>query len=1192
MKLKKIELFGFKSFADKTELCFESGVTAIVGPNGVGKSNIAEAIKWVLGEQNARELRGLKMEDVIFNGTETRSPLNFSEVSLAFQNKDKILPIDYDEVVIARRIFRTGESQYLLNKTPVRLKDINDLLIGTGVGLDSYSIIGQGKIDLILSSKPEDRRYIFEEAAGITKYKSKKQEALRKLQHTENNLLRVNDIIQEVSRQISSIQRLVRKAKKYKEKFEQLKEKQIKVSSYDLKKLKNILNSHLGESQEFKKKEKLFLEEIKKSDLLLLESKQKLSEIDENLNSLYSKKVNINAQIENARQQVNLNTERITELQRRKENSERQIQSTQIKLQELREQITKSREELAALKEDRLNKAEEKSQKEQQLKEIACEIENAEKNIKDCKGNIFEVSSLESRTKNELARISADEVNVKARLKRIKIEKEEVREELEKTREKLSHFDAKKEETSKEIYSLKKQEEQVFGNANSRKQALLEIKNQLEELNQKSIASQSKLEYLNDLKRKFEGYQNGVKAILMAKEQAKLPQDNIFGPIANLIEVERGYDLAIEVALGNMAQILIVHDESMLKECIDYLKTEAKGGATFICLDTVPDIKNSSDFNLKPLLNVVSYSSEFEKVIRFLFADIYLVENLETALKIRREARSKNFKLVTRNGDVVENNLVTCGIRQLQESSLIGRGVRIKILEEDINKYNYEKKNLGAAKQKEEEELENFEITSQELNSTIQQKEIGLANLSSGLKSIEEEKKRIDDEVSLLNLEITETEEEEIKLTTSRQRLRQEIEESGKSFFELKSTMTSKENLIKVKKEEREQLLIDTTQLKTELTSLTDLEINQNQTVKMLEDGSSEALALFNTQKQEIEDGVVRLKNLELDISKIKQNIERLEEDCQLASGEFKNVSALKENQLKNTSEIEALNASRQEEFEKIKNSMHNSQVKSTELNYQIQNLKERIFENYKVNLEEIKKEIEDGFDCERAKEEISQAKEKLDSMGTVNLVAIEEHRELQERFDFLNKQKEDLQEAKESLHKVIIKINKTTKKLFIETFAKIQVGFMEFFRLLFGGGKAELILSDESDVLESGIEINARPPGKKLQNISLLSGGEKALTAVALLFAVFKVKPSPFCILDEMDAPLDESNIDRFTKVLQDFLKTSQFIVITHNKKTIGMADVMYGVTMAEAGISKIVSVKFKDSDEDSDKVVEEAVV
>ncbi len=1187
MKLKKIELFGFKSFADKTELSFEAGVTTIVGPNGVGKSNIAEAIKWVLGEQNARELRGLKMEDVIFNGTQTRPPLNFSEVSLTFQNKDKILPVDYDEVVITRRVFRTGESQYLLNKTPVRLKDINDLLMGTGIGLDSYSIIGQGKIDLILSSKPEDRRCIFEEAAGITKYKSKKKEALRKLQHTENNLLRVNDIIQEVSRQISSIERQVKKAKKYKEKFEQLKEKQIKVNSHDLKKLKNILNSHLDEDQKFKENEKLFLEEIKKAELLLLESKQKLSEIDENLNTLYSKKVNINAQIESARQQVSLNTERITELQRRKENSEKQIQSTQIKLQELKEQIAKIREELAALKEDKLNKAEEKSQKEQYLKEITCEIENAEKNIKNCKENIFEVSSLESRTKNELAKISADEVNIKARLKRIRIEKEEVREELEKTREKLSHFSTEKEKTSNEISSLKKQGEQVLGNANLRKQALLEIKNRLEQLNQKFIASQSKLEYLNDLRRKFEGYQNGVKSILIAKEQAKLPQDDIFRPIASLIEVERGFEKAVEVALGEKAQILVVRDESALKKCIGYLKAEVKGDATFICLDTIPDIKSSSDFNLKPLLNVVSYSPEFEKAIGFLFADIYLVENLETALKVRQEARSKNFKLVTRNGDVVENSLVTCGVRQLQENSLIGRGVRIKILEEDISKCNHEKENMGVAKQKEEEELENFEITLQGLNFTIQRKEIDLANLSSGLSSIEEEKKRIDDEASLLNLEITETEEEEIKLTASKQRLEQEIEETNKSFFELESTMTSKEDLIKVKKEEREQLLIDITQLKTELTALTDLEINQNQTVKMIEDGSSEALALFNTQKQEIEDAEVRLKNLELDISKIKQNIEKLEEDYQLTSSEFKNASALKENQLKSINEVETISAGKQEELEKIKNTMHNSQVKSTELNYQIQNLKERIFENYKINLEEIKKEIEDDFDCERAKEEISQLKQKLDSMGAVNLVAIEEHRELQERFDFLNKQRQDLQEAKESLHKVIIKINKTTKKLFIETFAKIEVGFMEFFRLLFGGGKAELILSDESDVLESGIEINVRPPGKKSQNISLLSGGEKALTAVALLFAVFKVKPSPFCILDEMDAPLDESNVNRFTKVLQDFLKTSQFIVITHNKKTIGVADVMYGVTMEEAGVSKIVSVKFKDSD----KVVEEAV-
>jgi len=737
MNLKKIKLFGFKSFAEKTELSFESGVTAIVGPNGVGKSNIAEAIRWVLGEQNARELRGLKMEDVIFNGTQTRSPLNFSEVSLVFQNNKKILPVDYDEVVITRRIFRTGESQYLLNKTVVRLKDINDLLLGTGVGLDSYSIIGQGKIDLILSSKPEDRRYIFEEAAGITKYKSKKKEALRKLEHTENNLLRINDITKEVSRQISSIERQVKKAKKYQERFEQLKEKDLKVGTLLYKKLKNTLNLHSGEGEKFNENKKLLLEEIEKVNLLLSEGKQKSSEIEEKLNISFSRKVNIDAQIEGANQHTQLNIERISELQNRKENLEKQIQSTEIRLQEASEQTSKAKNELAALKKDELNKTETSSQKTQHLKDVSSEIEEMEKNIKNCKENIFEVSSLESRNNNELAKISAEETNIKSRFRRIKIEKEEIGESLKKIEENFSSINAKKDEKNQKTDSLKKQKDLALYNANLRAQALGEIKNQLTQLNQQAIAFQSKLEYLNDLKKKFEGYQNGVKSILMARDENQLPRDGIFGAIANLIEVERGREKAVAAALGEKAQILVVRDETTLNKCINYLKDNNKGKATFICLETISNTACLLNSELKPLLSAINCGAEFKNAVAFLFADTYLVKSMGDALDIRKKTIDEKIKLVSEDGDVIESNLITCGITNLQETSLIGRQAKIKILEENIIECNYEKENLNSAKEKEEMELKNFNITLENLDSTLRKEELALADLSSRLKAIE-----------------------------------------------------------------------------------------------------------------------------------------------------------------------------------------------------------------------------------------------------------------------------------------------------------------------------------------------------------------------------------------------------------------------------------------------------------------------
>lgn len=1199
MNLKRIELFGFKSFADKTELDFEGGVTVIVGPNGVGKSNIAEAIRWVLGEQSAKELRGDRMEDVIFSGTDTRPPLNFAEVSLTFSNKEKIFPIEYDEIAITRRVFRDGEGQYLLNKTVVRLKDINDLLMGSGIGVDSYSIIGQGKIDLVLSSRPEDRRYIFEEAAGITKYKSQKKEALRKLEYTENNLLRINDITKEVSRQISSIERQVKKANVYKQKFEELKGKELKTVFYSTRNLKNILNSHLEENQRLKEREELLVDEIGKTSFILQEARQKLSAAEEQMNKLYSKKVNIDAQLENANRHISLNSEWISEIVDRKQKVERQIQTTEIKLQELKEQIFRAKQELAVLTQEKTAKTKEINQKEERLVELDCEIVEAEKNTRESKEKIFEVSTCESRNKNELAKISADITNIKARLVRLKTDKDEVEKEAKEVEEKWFNCSKEREEKDKKIAWLKKQKEQAVYDVEYRNKSVEEIKEQLNQLNQNLAACRSKLDYLKDLKAKFEGYQHGVKSILMAKEQKSVPQMEVISSVANLIEVEPGYEKAVEAALGENIQIVIVSDYAALKKCIDYLKNNKMGDATFICMDAIKqnkDARHSNFVNLgfRSLIEVIRYNPEFKEVIAFLFKDVYLAEDLEVALAMRESINNTTVKLVTKNGDLVRENLITCRTHQLEESSLIGRDAKIRALEEELNKYECKAGVLREDGQKENGELKNLQNSLQQLEISLQEEGIGLANLSSLFASLEAEKKKIAEEISLLNAEIFEAEKEELELNKKREETEDQLTVIVKSSFEIKTVMVSGENYIKAKKEEREKLLVNITQLKTELSSLTDLEIGQSQTIKMLEENNEEQMALLDAQRQEIGDSKSRLEKLHLETERVKQNIEISQEEIKLITNELETVMRMKESQIKNIEEVENFISDKQKELESIRQKSHEVEVKGAELNYQIQGLKERMLENYKVNIEGSDITIEDDFDFEVAKREVEELKEKISSVGAVNLIAIEEDMELKERFDFLNKQRQDLEEAKESLRKAITKINKTTKDLFIETFTNIQQAFKEFYCMLFGGGEAELSLMDESDILESGIEITARPPGKKLQNISLLSGGEKALTAIALLFAIFKIKPSPFCLLDEIDAPLDESNIDRFAALLRDFLVTSQFIMITHNKKTIGMADVMYGVTMEEAGVSKIVSVKlspFSESVEPAEEIAKMTV-
>lgn len=1193
MRLKKIELFGFKSFADKTELYFEDGVTAIVGPNGVGKSNIAEAIKWVLGEQSARELRGLRMEDVIFNGTENRPPVNFSEVCLSFTNKEKKLPIDYDEVTVTRRVFRTGEGQYLLNKTPVRLKDITALFMGTGVGIDSYSIIGQGKIDLVLSSKPEERRYIFEEAAGITKYKSQKREALRKLEQTENNLLRAVDIIKEVSRQIGSIARQVKKAESYSKKFEELKEKELKLSCFTCNNLKESLDTIFAEEQKTREQEKFIFQEIEKTNQLFLEAKEKLFEIDEALNKLYSKKTDLEAQIKNANDRIVFDIERVNEISARWENLENIIQSTEIKLRELQEQIQKSKKELNNLHQDKVSKTEEMRQKEAALQEINGKISESEKNIKQHKEKIFETTASESKSKSELAKISADEANARARLRRLRTEKEEVEKHFVLIGEKLNAAANKKSERGARLDFLKKEREQALSNAAAHKKKVQELEQQNIGLNQKYISFQSKAEYLKDLQQRFEGYQDGVKSILIAKSQNQLPRDEIFDSIANLIEVEKEYERAVEAALGEKAQILAVKDDDVVKKCIEFLKSKELGSAAFISVDALMSVGETADaenLGLIALISVIKTKAGFERVIEHLFKNVFIIENIETAFLYQKKLKNENIKLVTREGDLVQRYLMAACAGRINEDSLIGREARINFMEKEAEGYKMQinqKENLLA---REKEQLNKLEKVLQKADAVIQEAEINLANASLNIKASEDEKKRIDGEISVLNAEISETEEEKNKIVMQRQQVEEQIIEINKSSFELNSFMNNSEDFIKGIKNEREDLLVKATRLKTELTALTDFEINQNQTIKMFENSENEQKDLLLAQKLEIENSKKKIEKLNSDAEARKKDVHLLEENCQTALADFEQAIRLKENRLQKIKEFEGLLADKRQKTEELKSRLNNFQLKTTEIKYQMQNLKERLLDHYKVDPEKSEIVFEKEFDFDQLKSEIDNLKEKLNSMGPVNLVAIEEHKELQERFDFLNKQHNDLQEAKESLHTAITKINKTTKKLFLETFQNIQSSFRDFYKLLFGGGEANLILLDESDVLESGIEIEARPPGKKLQNISLLSGGEKALTAIALLFAVFKVKPSPFCVLDEIDAALDEANVDRFINVLQDFLKTSQFIIITHNKKTISMADIMYGVTMEETGISKIVSVKLKSGlVENSNKIMEE---
>ncbi|MFH0763667.1 MAG: AAA family ATPase [Candidatus Omnitrophota bacterium] len=1024
MYFKSLELLGFKSFAEKTKLNFEPGVTAIVGPNGTGKSNVADAIRWVLGEQSAKSLRASNMQDVIFNGTDTKEPINFAEVSLTFSNEKRVLPIDYDEVTITRRVFRSGDTEYLLNKTPVRLKDISELLMGTGIGTESYSIIEQGKMDLILSSRPEDRRFVFEEASGITKFKSKKKEALRKLEQTEQNILRINDIIQEVKRQISSIERQARKAERYKLDYDRLKDMEVKLTSREYKSLKTEEMTLSVENNDCRTREGELGSEIKSIATTISAYRESLDEVNQKILDLKDRYKEMSGSLDMNTQKISIDKERIEEARVLQEGLKKEIGQAAEKMKAVRTLVEKLKSDLADIASARAAKQKSLEEKNILLSDLSEYIDETETRVKACKVEIVDHLSKETRIKNELIKIGADVQNRRARQRRLGIEKETVARELESV-------------------------EAVLG----------------------TIAKD------------FKDREDRVAVVSAELESKRGANDRLSAEIKSLEERIVWSD-SRKVAIKAKIEIL----EELIEECM-----KCAGGHAI-------------------------------------------------------------------------------------ESSLLNRKKRLEGLKEELCKTEADITGLCAERDRKAKEPKTTEADIGELEKKLHDEDIVLANVRSKKDTQEEAAKKLGDELELLGSELGEAASTIEELTKKGEALNAELNNIEKEKAASQGFIDSSLDSISQKRSEREKAALDMATLTAEKLSLEKEEDGIANSLKSQEGALFELEETLYQKEALLKESVEKEKFLKEEIAALAAENEKIQGAFLDFNAESSATEQAKSGLIDKLSVGEAQLKEKERAIEGLRNQIRDMDVKLTELNYKKTNLSQRISQAYKVDLETEHVEIEEDADWETIRSQVGELKEKLERMGPVNLVAIDEHKELEERCSFLTHQHEDLLNAKDSLHKAIQKINKTTKDLFVETFQKIQVEFKNFFRLLFGGGQAELVLIDEEDILESGIEIIVRPPGKKLQNLMLLSGGEKAMTATALLFAIFKVKPSPFCVLDEIDAPLDESNVTRFSNVLKEFLKISQFIIITHNKRTIELADVMYGITMQERGVSKIVSVKFSD--------------
>ncbi|MCG2713724.1 MAG: AAA family ATPase [Candidatus Omnitrophica bacterium] len=1066
MYFKRLELIGFKSFCEKTTLNFEPGITAVVGPNGCGKSNLVDSMRWVLGEQSAKSLRGSEMLDVIFNGTANLEPLSMAEVSLAFDNTNRFFNVDHPEVLITRRLFRSGESEYMLNKVVVRLKDILDLLLGTGIGAESYSIVAQGKIDLVLSSRPDDRRVVFDEASGITKYKAQKREAMRRLEDTEQNLLRVNDIVIEVKRQIGSLERQANKARRYKEVFEELKLKEIDLATFDKINLFKQKDEIINQLADLGKDELKLIEAVAEQEARIANRQSELKSLEEVMMSLRGEMLSLENSLVRNNEHINFNQQRISEIVENAKVLDSQIEQAKIKLIQDEEKLQSVRNEYSNLKTNIETKQSVLARKEEEINKTSASIKGSLEIISESKKIILDLETRISNTKNEIGDFNSKHQVFLARKKRLEIEKAKAFEEKVIIEESLKKITGELEATRQLLADLGHKISDVKTSLQQEGLNLSDVTKKIADLENEKLTLVSHKEFLEKLRNKYDDIGESLNATIYLD---KMPKENLTGLVVK------------------------IQNQGSLSD------------------------KDRAYFEL-------------------------------AAFKISGEA--KPIELDTKRIDE-----------------------KIAKLEENLG----ELRNIRVVRETCISELNKMSVT---LEAQLRDQEIALANKESSHATIYEQFNKIKEEEDIIVMELSDLQREVSIIEQNLVNAQAQLSNLSNEERQRQDAIVQEEDAIASNSKLREEVLVLLTQTKTEIEALNKRFGSDAATLKILDESYAQDKSSLENIQRQITDSQQRQETLKAEIVECQKKIEESAIEIAKKKNTILEVEG-KYNEISSSTVgvVNKIDADRKQ-LDQIKNRLHDLKMQDKDVDYSYGTIKERMLSAYKIDLD-AQAEVTKELDHQGLSNAIIELKKKLDSYGSVNLVAIEEYDELKQRYDFLIQQQTDLLTAKESLHQAILKINRTTKQMFMETFEKVKVEFKNYFRLLFNGGDAQLFLIDEQDPLESGIEIICRPPGKKLQNVLLLSGGEKTMSAIALIFAILKVKPSPFCILDEIDAALDESNVDRFSRVLQEFAKTSQFIVITHNKKTIVNADIMYGITMEQSGVSKIVSVKLSQNKE-----------
>ncbi len=1198
MYLKSIKISGFKSFAEEVDLLLEPGITTIVGPNGCGKSNVSDAIRWVLGEQSARALRCTSMRDLLFNGGSNFSPAQKASVTLSLTDISENLSIESPDVEVRRQLTRDGESSYLINQTACRLRDISELFMDTGVGVDAYSVMEQSKIDMILNVRPEERRFLFDEVAGITKSKHNKKTAIRKLEDTKQNLVRINDIIQELERETETLKSQAEQAEHFKSLKGKQQELELSLAYREYEKLavehlevQNKLNEITNQVSEAN-------QDIQDAEDRVENASIKRSELDANIDSAQEKKNEIEGQIDKIERQLVVFKENQVSISQQRQRALQSLESSKSQLMHLqsqkKERIQQQKRTEATLKieQSRL------SGRKQVLQELSTRIDKTNETIQEAQNELQETNSELTHLQSKRTSIEDKVTDTQNSLNRLKEDSDVLNEELNAANDKREEIQQNATKLDADLIHIDTEKKKVEATLNEAQDALRQIDTKIRGLQDTLGVNETQHRTLIQMQSSYRGYYAGVSAIMQAKEHFPEQFSGICGVVAELIQTQNDYEVAIEVALGSAIQNVISETAEDADAGIKFLKKHHAGRVTFLPLDII----RRRTFTDEKLLDepgvigvaedLVDYDYFYQPAVQHLLGNTLVIDNLDNAISLKRRF-NPNARLVTVEGELINTTgAITGGHTEQRKTGLLSRNNELDVLQTKIDELTLLVEQTGQKRKSYAATIAQAQQSRQKLSAQWQDKKIEKAAISKDIEQFDQTIERIEKQIAENEAENKQHKESADLSREEQQQLNERIDELTKKSIQTENRIKRVTEGMDSDKRKKEEVANEVQEREVFLAGLqgningmiTELQGFEEREVQINEDMKKQQEIIDNDEqsKQDISD---QIKESERQFLQIQGDFAEAEAECDELIEERDELILEIENLQKDMRGTRRL-------YEKQNRTRTQLEIKITQLEMRIKSNSTRILEKYQVSIEELPKPMlnvsdsEDETDDNKTNQveindidmldEIEKLKAELAAMGDVNLKAIEAHQEHKKRLDFLVSQREDVQQSIQSSYQAIQKINETSCEVFLKTFEQVKTNFQEVFVQLFGGGETELRLTDESNILESGIDIIARPPGKRPQSITQLSGGERSLVAIGLLFAVFKIKPSPFCVLDEVDAALDEANVLRFTNLIRAYADNTQFVIITHNNRTMEIADVMYGVTMEQAGMSKIVSAKF----------------